>query len=136
MKFIIGILLLPISLSAIAADYPDSLTGEQLWSICEGEKSNSEKCKTFISGVRSGMAAQRMFIGYTLATQKNEDSAKLLLWLTTNEPICSKQAITNQQVVEAFIAHMKNVKKDNPKLLSGGAGVSVLLGAQQKYPCN
>jgi len=136
MKYISIAFIFTISFTALAEDYPGSLSGEQLMNICDGENANSDKCKVFVAGVRSGMAAQRMYIGYTLATQKTEDPAKLLLWLTKNEPFCSKSDITDQQVLEAFITHMKQVKSTNPKLLAGGAGVSVLLGAQQAYPCN
>ncbi len=136
MRLTIATFLLTIPFSTLAGDYPGSLSGEQLWKFCEGENSDSDKCMAFIQGVRSGMAAQRMFIGYTLATQKNDDRAKLLLWLTKNEPFCSTEKISDQQVVDAFISNMKHVSKNNPSLLSAGAGVSVLVGAQQTYPCD
>jgi hypothetical protein len=137
MKFIVSLVLIfSASFGSHAADYSGSLTGEELLRTCTGESANSEKCSAFIAGVRSGMAAQRMFIGWTMAQQKDEDPTKLLRWLVTQEPFCSTSGVTDQQVKDSFLSFMSVVGSQKPDLMQGGAGVGVLLAAQRAFPCS
>jgi hypothetical protein len=141
MKYLlIAVAFFACATAAYSAGVSGSVTDAELLSQCTGSKTDAEKCKIYVAGVRAGMSAQRHYIGYTFATQKSDSSAedqmKLLMWLTTREPFCAPEEISDQDLISAFIAHMKAVKKDHPEEAGKVSGaVSVLLGGQSKYAC-
>lgn len=137
MRQILLLLLLVASTSVTGEEYPGGLSTKQLLDLCKSDSAIAQaECRGFVMGARSGMFAQRSYIGYAMSTQKTAEPTKLLLALTLKEPFCIEPEVSVEQMIDSYIVFVDKVEKNRPSLLEGGAGTSMLMNLQNEFPCS
>ncbi len=129
------------SISSTAQDQSVPMKDLELLAHCTSQDAGRETCRVFINGVRSGMSAQRHFIGNTLLRQgpqlSDADRTRLLAWLVMNEPFCSSAAVSNEQLISEFVAFMEKSKIEYPDDVGKtNAGLAVLMAGQRALHCS
>jgi len=113
----------------------ETKTSVFLYSLCTGDESAKSECDTYINGVRAGMFAQRLHMGFTLGRSKGEpEPSETLKELLMTEPFCIPESMSAEELRETVVGFLKKVKKKGDKG-EMAAGFAVFLGLNGELPC-
>jgi hypothetical protein len=115
--------------SAVAADSREAMSGADLVKLCEG-KDIAPTCAAYIDGVRSGMRAYRLFIGWSLKEAKTEPPAAIAAAISS-DPFCVPAGTTTAEVTKAVVQFVK----DFAPAAKEPASLSIVTALREAYPC-
>lgn len=123
-----GILL--CAATAGAVDFREALSGADLVKLCDGTKEIPPACAAYIDGVRSGMRAYRLFLGWSLKEAKAEPPAAIAPALA-GDPFCVPPGTSLGDVVKSVVTFVK----DFEPAAKEPASLSIVTALRESYPC-
>ena len=127
--------LLLLSSSALAdspGGYDEPFKQRDLLALCTGSVAQVAECDRYVAGVRAGMTAQRLFMGFMYGQQKQEPDA-LTQKLLTNEPFCNMPKGTTPVEIRSVVVDL--IHKDGGKNDNAAASFVTLMALSTKYGC-
>ena len=97
--------------SNISASEPfkESFKGQELKALCDSQsKQDNTKCMTFIKGVRGGMFAQRLFLGFTHNSLKITMPPQLKSMLL-KEPFCIPPSESDSSIGKKIAQYLSEI---------------------------
>jgi hypothetical protein len=131
MSRLIAAAILFCAATAGAVDFREALSGADLVTLCQGGKDVAPACAAYIDGVRSGMRAYRLFLGWSLKEAKTEPPAAIAPALEA-DPFCVPDGTSLADVVKAVV---KFVKEFEPAAKEP-ASLSIVTALRETYPCD
>lgn len=116
-----------------ASESAAPLKTKDLFLMCNGSKEDIEKCQTYISGVREGMKAQRLFMRMELVRQ-GSNLDKLTKILLMQEPFCPPKSYSDKEYTKTFLK-LAEMIKDNPEKMDANAAFTSIIAASHEFPC-
>jgi hypothetical protein len=131
MSRLIAATILLCATSAGAVAFREALSGADLVKLCSGGKDVSPACAAYVDGVRSGMRAYRLFLGWSLKEAKTEPPAAIAPALAA-DPFCVPEGTSLADVVKTVVAFIK----DFEPAAKEPASLSIVTALREAYPCD